>query len=161
MPALLGVALLLSCAHARIQGDADAARKTADLFHHRVRWRDFGGATLLLVPEKRAAFDEARRTLNDERDLSISDYQLDELQLAESGTEARVVSRMSWYRLPSVSTHEDTVVTELVYQNGAWLISRQQGGPFDEELSGPYHPASPAAGSTEEVTGSASTSAPQ
>lgn len=128
------------CAHTPSSSGPDEARRAADLFHHRARWKDYGGAALVIVPEKRAAFDEARRLLNDERDLTISDYQLDELSLSQDTLSARVVSRVSWYRLPSLSQHDDTVVTDLVWLNGAWLIARQTGGPFEEELSGPWMP---------------------
>ena len=137
---MLSVSPGLACVHGRPGGDPENARKTAELFHHRSRWKDYGGAALLIVPEKRRAFDESRRRLNDERDLSISDFQLDEITVAGDGSAARVVSRMSWYRLPSVTAHEDTVVTDFVFRGGTWLIARQTGGPFEEDLSGPYVP---------------------
>ena len=140
---LLGVLVLLvvsACAHTRRSSGAEGARKAAELFHHRARWKDFGGAALLLVPEKRAGFEEARRMLNDDRELSISDYQLDELQLSADGLSARVLSKVGWHRLPSLSQHDETVVTELVWRDGAWLVSRQENGPFHEELSMPYEP---------------------
>ncbi|MBX5483792.1 MAG: hypothetical protein IRZ16_18370 [Myxococcaceae bacterium] len=142
----LVLSLAIACAHRPTGGDPESARRTADLFHHRIRWKDYGGASLLLVPEKREAFEEARRLLNDSRDLTISDYQLDELQLVEGGTAARVVSKIFWYRLPSVSAREDTVVTDFVYRDGTWMIARQVGGPFDEELSAPYVPPDADAG---------------
>lgn len=141
------IALSLSaCAHGPRSSGADGAHKVADLFHHRVRWKDFGGAALLVVPEKREAFEQARQLLKDERDLTVADYQLDEIQVSPDQLSARLVSRVSWYRLPSVSAHEDTVVTELVWHEGAWLIARQTGGPFEEELSAPWVPPAQDAG---------------
>lgn len=142
LAALFAAPLLSSCAHGPNKGDPDSARSTAELFHHRTRWKDYGGAARLLVPEKRAAFDEARRTLHDERDLTISDYQLDELEVLEDGT-ARVVSRLSWYRLPSISAHEDTVVTTLVYLEGRWFVAGQTGGPFEDSLTGSVSGSAP------------------
>lgn len=147
LPVLLVLAAaFLACAHGRVGGDPETARKTAELFHHRSRWKDYGGAALLIVPEKRKAFDDARRLLHDERDLNISDYQLDEISLSEDAASARVVSKIDWYRLPSVTNHEDTVVTDFVYRGGAWMIARQTGGPFSDELSGPYVPPDADAG---------------
>lgn len=145
LPALLPLAALslcvgLACVHTRPGGDPETARKTADLFHHRARWKDYGGASMLIVPEKRKAFDESRRLLNDDRDLSISDFQLDEITVAADGSAARIVSKMSWYRLPSATAHEDTVVTDFIFRDGVWMIARQTGGPFEEDLSGPYLP---------------------
>lgn len=125
---------------------AEGLRTTADLFHHRVRWKDYGGAALLIVPERRAAFEEGRRLMKDDRDLHIADYELTELTLSADGLEARVVSRLSWHRLPSLSQHDDTVVSEFVWRDGAWFLSRQTGGPFEEDLSAPYTPPAPDAG---------------
>jgi hypothetical protein len=132
---LVVAALLAACAHSSGAG-AEGAQIAAELFHHRTRWKDFGGAALLVVPEQRAAFEQARRSLGDERDLSIADYELDKVTLEPDRRSARVISRVSWNRLPSVSQHEDTVVTELRWCDGAWLIAKQTGGPFDGDLAG-------------------------
>jgi hypothetical protein len=127
---------LLSCAHAARGGSAEGAQAAAELFHHRARWKDYGGAALLLVPERRVAFEEARRRLGDLRDLSIADYQLEEISLGPDARSARVVSHVSWHRLPSITQHDEAVVTELEWIGGVWLIARQSGGPFGDELSG-------------------------
>ena len=87
------------------------------------------------MPQRRRAFEQARRTLGDERDLSIADYQLDEISLGDDRRTARVVSHMSWYRLPSITQRDEVVVTELEWSAGAWLVARQSGGPFGDELS--------------------------
>ncbi|MGA9525134.1 MAG: hypothetical protein WBV82_26980 [Myxococcaceae bacterium] len=84
--------------------------------------------------------------MKDDRDLHIADYELTELTLSADGLEARVVSRLSWHRLPSLSQHDDTVVSEFVWRDGAWFLSRQTGGPFEEDLSAPYTPPAPDAG---------------
>ena len=129
--------LSLACAHAdRGGGSAEGARSAAELFHHRARWKDYGGAALLLVPERRSTFEEARRRLGDARDLSIAEYQLEEISLGPERRTARVVSQVSWHRLPSITQHQDVVVTELEWSEGSWLIARQSGGPFGGELSG-------------------------
>lgn len=144
--AVIALLAAAACAHRQKSNGAEGARSVADLFHHRARWKDYGGAALLVVPEKRANFEEQRRLLNDDKDLSIADYQLDELTLSEDTLWARVVSKVSWHRLPSATQHDDTVVTELHWRDGAWYVARQQKGPFDEELSGPYEPPSLDAG---------------
>lgn len=136
---------LAACATTPRSSGAEGARTVAELFHHRARWKDFGGAALLIVPEKRAAFEQARQLLDDDRELTISDYQLDELTLAGDRLSARIVSKVSWYRLPSLSQRDETVVTELVWTRGAWLVSRQQNGPFHEELASPWEPPAPPA----------------
>lgn len=138
--------LAFACAHSPKSSGAEGVRTTAELFHHRARWKDYGGAALIVVPEKRARFDEARQALNDGADLNIADYELHEIQLAADTLSARIVSRMSWHRLPSVTNHDDTVVSDFVWRDGAWMLARQTGGPFDDDLSGPYEPPQSDAG---------------
>jgi hypothetical protein len=115
-------------------------KTAADLFNHRARWKDYGGAALLIVPERRAAFEAGRRLMNDNRDLTIADYELTDLTLNPDGLSARVVSRVSWYRLPSLSQREETVESEFVWRNGAWLLARQTNGPFHDDLGEPLPP---------------------
>lgn len=138
-------AFLVACAHtpAARQADAEALRSVVDSFHKRVRWKDYTGASRLLVPERRAAFDAAREERKDERDLTISDFELLEAQLAPDGTRAQVTSRIQWLRLPSLSEHTDTVTTELVKLGRDWFIARQNKGPFTPELDVPYEAPPP------------------
>jgi hypothetical protein len=136
-PALFGALAAFvvgACAHGPKLGAAEEIRSTADSFHQRIRWRDFHGAAELLVPERRERFEHALRARGDERDLSISDYELEQERISADGTVATVVSRVSWTRLPSVVEHSELVTSELTLKYGVWLLSRQQGGPFGREL---------------------------
>src|SRR5687768_12253650 len=91
------------CAHGKKAGSADDLRDTSEKFHELVRWRDYTGAALLVGAEQRKTFDRVRREAGDERDLSITDYELLQADLDPGGTSAVVRSRISWVRLPSVS----------------------------------------------------------
>ncbi len=86
------------------------------------------------MPERRERFEQALKARADERDLSISDYELERERISADGKSATVESRVSWTRLPSVSEKTELVTSELVRRDGSWLISRQQGGPFAREL---------------------------
>jgi hypothetical protein len=135
--ALIGVFVALlsgACAHGPKSPTAEEIRSAADLFHQRVRWKDFRSASELLVPERRERFERALKARSDERDLSISDYELERERISADGKTATVESRVSWTRLPSVSEKTELVTSELVRRDGSWLIARQQGGPFAEEL---------------------------
>jgi hypothetical protein len=123
-----------ACAHGPKLGTAEEIRSTADSFHQRIRWRDFRGAAELLIPERRARFEHALKVSGAERDLSISDYELEQERISADGTVATVVSRVSWMRLPSVTEKTELVTSELIRKDGVWLLSRQQGGPFAREL---------------------------
>lgn len=142
----LCVAALASCAHVPRSGGLETLKPAIETFHQRVRWKDFRGATELLVPERRAAFEKARVDLNDARDLSITDYQLEDVRLVDDGMRAIVVSRISWVRLPSPSEHPDMVTSEFVFQNNAWQLARQDQGPFAPELQAAYEWSPPDAG---------------
>jgi len=146
LPALLVTLTCLSaCNQAQVRAETDVrdVKAAAEAFHRRVRWKDFQSASDLVVPERRAAFLAAREAQRDERDLTIADYELLELRVEPDSGRAEVVSRMSWFRMPNLSEHTDTVITELVPAGTGWLIARQNKGPFTPELQEPYVPAAP------------------
>jgi hypothetical protein len=114
---------------------AEEVRSAADSFHQRLRWKDFRGAAELLVPERRDAFEQALKSRGDDRDLSISDYELERERISPDGKTATVLSRVSWMRLPSVSEKTDLVTSQFVRRGSSWLLSAQQGGPFATDLA--------------------------
>lgn len=124
-----------SCATLKNGGDLEALKPAVETFHQRARWRDYRGAAELVVPEKRVAFLRARDSQHDDKDLHITDYQLEDAQVLPSLTEAIAVSKVSWYRLPSVSETSALVESRFVWRDGAWLLDGQSGGPFASELS--------------------------
>jgi len=133
-------ALCVACAHTpeAPKPDPAGAKLAAETFLRRTRWKDFRGASAVVVPDRREQFVAACERRRDERDLEISDYELLDLRLEPSGDRAVVVSHVAWLRLPSLSERTDTVTTELVRQDGAWLVARQDRGPFVVELGAPY-----------------------
>ena len=137
---------LAACAHAPRSGGLETLKPAVETFHQRIRWKDYRGAAELLVPDRREAFLKARAQKNDDRDLSITDYQLEDARLDADGLRAIVVSRVSWVRLPSVSEKTEVLSTELVFRDGAWLVARQDGGPFVPELEAEYAATAPDAG---------------
>jgi hypothetical protein len=131
---LLALTLGGACAHTKKTSDTQSLRPVVESFHQRVRWKDYRLAARYIVPERRKDFERARRELKDERDLSITDYEIEEVQFVEEGQRAIVTSRVQWMRLPSPSEQTATVTSEFIYRDGTWLLERQVGGPFDGEL---------------------------
>lgn len=131
--ALLLALALVGCAHSP-KSNLETLKPVVEGFHKSIRWRDYRGAAKVIVPERREHFEDARRELKDEEDLSITDYELEDVKLSEDGQRATVISRVQWMRLPSVSAKTATVTSEFVYRDGAWLLERQLGGPFAGEL---------------------------
>ncbi|MBF5042847.1 hypothetical protein FGE12_10615 [Aggregicoccus sp. 17bor-14] len=123
------------CSHTKPRSSGlEGLRPVVEDFHKMVRWGEYRAAARYVVPERRADFERARRELNDARDLSITDYEIDEATLAPDEQHATVVSRIQWMRLPSMSAKTSTVTSQFVYVNGAWLLERQSEGPFADAL---------------------------
>ncbi len=136
-PALTAISLCLfvACATTK-KGDVELLRPTLDAFHSRMRWKDFAQIPSQLVFEKREAFVTASNKRDDEKNLFVTDYQLEACDVKpDDQTIAICMSKVSWYRLPSVATKTVVVATTLKWQGGQWLIDRQSDGPFAEELS--------------------------
>ena len=123
------------CAHTKpTSSGLEGLKPAVEDFHKQVRWGEFRAAARYVVAERRADFERARREKNDARDLSITDYEIDEATLAADTMHATVISRIQWMRLPSMSAKTSTVTSEWVYVGGAWLLERQSDGPFADEL---------------------------
>jgi hypothetical protein len=103
-------------------------------FHQLIRWRDYRSAARLIVPERRQDFQRARIDMKDDRDLTITDYEIEDVKVSEDGQRATVQSRIQWMRLPSASERTALVTSEFVLRDGAWLLERQLEGPFEGEL---------------------------
>jgi hypothetical protein len=134
---LLLVALLGgACAHTPQSSGLEGLRPVVEDFHKRIRWKDFRGAARHVVPERREAFLRARAELHDERDLSITDFEVLDAQLAPDGMRAAVTTRIQWMRLPSASEQTATMTEEYVYaqQEKTWQLERMLDGPFEGEL---------------------------
>jgi hypothetical protein len=123
-----------ACAHTQKATNLESLRPTVRSFHERVRWKDFRGAARFVVPERREDFEKARRQREDDRDLSITDYEILEVVISEDALRATITSRIQWMRLPSASEKTSTVTSEFIFREGVWLLERQLDGPFDGDL---------------------------
>jgi hypothetical protein len=132
-PLVMTLALfaLAACATLRNKPDVDELKPTIEAFHQRARWKDFRGAADLIVPERRTSYVKARMKTDDERDLFITDYELEDARISTEGV-AEVVTKLSWYRLPSVSAKTAVVSSVFVWREGKWWLESQDDGPFPE-----------------------------
>ncbi len=126
--------VLGACATTSKKSNLEALKPTVESFHQLIRWRDYRSAARLIVPERRTDFQRARIDLHDERDLTITDYEIEDVKLSDDGQRATVQSRIQWMRLPSASERTALVTSEFVFRNGTWLLERQLDGPFEGEL---------------------------
>ncbi|MFP2963724.1 hypothetical protein ACLEPN_39865 [Myxococcus sp. 1LA] len=119
------------------KSNLETLKPTVERFHQSVRWKDFQGASRIIVPERRKDFQKARIELNDDKDLSITDYEIVDVKLSEDGHRATIQSRIQWMRLPSASERTALVTSEFVFRDGAWQLESQDDGPFEGELPSP------------------------
>jgi hypothetical protein len=127
--------LLVACAGHTSGGQSPEALKTAaEHFFQDVRWKDYTGATGVIVAEKQDAFAKARRVGHDSRELEITDYDLESIKIAPDALSGQAVVNLSWMRLPSVTVKTAEIGTDFVYRNGQWRVLRMDGGPFADLL---------------------------
>jgi hypothetical protein len=123
--------LCASCATVP-KGDIEALKPAVETIHQRFRWKDFRGAADLMVEEKVEAFLKARAKTNDDRDLFITNFELEDAKLAPDTLSAKAFTKISWYRLPSTTEKTVLVKSIFVWRNEAWLLESQDDGPFEE-----------------------------
>lgn len=114
------------------KGDPEMLKPSIELFHQRIRWKDFRGAAELLTEERRSAFIKARLKLNDDRDLFITNFEIEDAKVALDMLTADAVTKISWYRLPSTTELTTTTTSRFVWRNETWQLDAQDEGPFDD-----------------------------
>ena len=128
---LLLLALLASgCAHAIFEASAGQLKSDAEDFEKSLRFQDYGAAAQLVAPAKKQAFLAARR--KEGNDLTITDMEVIDVQMAADGKHAIVMSRMRWVRLPSVSEVTAEVHEGWEAVGVGWQLVALSGGPFPE-----------------------------
>lgn len=116
------------------KGEIDDLKPAIRAVHQSFRWKDFRGAADMMVEERRDAFVKARLKSNDDQDLFITNFELEDAKISKEATIAKVVTKISWYRLPS-TTEKTAVVTSLfVWRDGVWQLESQDDGPFEDLL---------------------------
>lgn len=114
------------------KGELEDLKPAVRAVHQSFRWKDFRGAADLIVPERQESFIKARLKLNDDQDLFITNFELEDAKLSPDQTIAKVVTKISWYRLPSTTEKSAIVTSVFVWREGAWKLESQDDGPFEE-----------------------------
>jgi hypothetical protein len=133
--AALLLCVLVACAHGPRGASPETLKHAAEELHQRARWRDWRGVAELVVPERRQAFLAARKRGNDERDLTLTDYDILDVRISDTRVRGIVVSRIAWVRLPSVTEQHEEVTSRFEFIQGTWYLDSQEGGPFAPDLN--------------------------
>ena len=116
------------------KGEIDDLKPTIRAVHQSFRWKDFRGAADMLVAERQDAFIKARLKANDDQDLFITNFELEDAKISPDQLVAKVVTKISWYRLPSTTEKTAVVTSVFVWREGAWKLESQDDGPFEDLL---------------------------
>jgi hypothetical protein len=127
---LLSALLAGSCSHSPFTAGPDQLRSANEDFERSLRFQDYGGAAQNVTPPRRQAFLANRR--KEANDLTITDMEVIDVQMAVDGQHALVLSRMRWVRLPSVSEVTAEVQGQWDVVNNQWVLAYLAGGPFKE-----------------------------
>ncbi len=126
------------------KGEIDDLKPTIRAVHQSFRWKDFRGAADMLVAERQDAFIKARLKSNDDQDLFITNFELEDAKISPDQLVAKVVTKISWYRLPSTTEKTAVVTSVFVWREGAWKLESQDDGPFEDLLPAPEKKKEPA-----------------
>lgn len=130
---MVSLVSLFFCACATVpKADQEQLKPTIEGFHKAVRWKDYRQASDLLVPELRTEFTKQRLKLNDDQNLTITEYDLEDARVAPDGMRASVVSKVSWFRLPDTTVKSATPTSQFVWREAHWLLESMDEGPFPE-----------------------------
>ncbi|MBI5542750.1 MAG: hypothetical protein HY901_02600 [Deltaproteobacteria bacterium] len=127
--ALSGVA---ACSHKKAVANVASLREASDTFFRFLRWGpDLRGASQILMGESQRAWLDKALDAKDDDNLRITEAEIDDLRLAED--RATTVTRVTWHRLPSVTTRTDRVHIRWVAKGGVWFAEEIRGGPLPLE----------------------------
>jgi hypothetical protein len=126
----LSLALLAGCTHALFEASAAQLKTDAEDFEKALRFQDYNSAAQLVSSSHRQAFLAARR--KEGTDLTITDLEVIDVQMAQDGKHAVVMSRMRWVKLPSVSEVSAEVRETWEAVGASWQLTAFSGGPFPE-----------------------------
>ena len=120
-----------SCATVK-KGEVDDLKPAVKAIYQSIRWKDFRGAAELMVLERQEAFLAARKKLNDDKDLYITNFELEDAKISPDLLTAKAVTRISWYRMPSTTELSATVTNIFIWRDGLWQLESLDDGPFEE-----------------------------
>jgi len=127
---LAAIAGAVACRHVKPTGTTESLSRSAETFFRFLRWGpDLRGAAQALLPEAQKAWLDRALEAKDDENLKVIDTEPDDLALRPDGS-ATTVTKVTWHRLPSVTTRTDRVTVEWVDREGTWYVAAITGGPL-------------------------------
>jgi len=126
----LAALAVAACTHIKPKGTAESLRQAVETFFRFQRWGpDLRGAAQIVLPEAQQDWLGRALDAQDDENLKVTEADLDDVKLRPDGT-ATTVTRVTWHRLPSVTTRTERVTVEWVDRSGVWYVAAITGGPL-------------------------------
>jgi hypothetical protein len=122
------IGLGLGCAHLKDSGQDDDLDHAVDLYWKAAHWRDPIAGSSFVAPDQRSDWLRTRDKL--EKDLNITNYEIQGEKIDPGSTTASVIVRLTWYMLPSLVERTELVNQRWIYSSSHWLVSSEKGGPL-------------------------------
>src|SRR5215472_16874295 len=126
----VSAAVLVAACATWMRPTAAELRSSAEKFDQSIQWSDLRSAALFLTPVTREEFLAAVAKHDDENNLKITDIQLEDAIIAADGNSATIESKLTWYRMPSVTAKTERMVTHWEIRGNSWVLTRIDGGPL-------------------------------
>jgi hypothetical protein len=94
-------------------------------YHDCIRWRDYEGALVFIVPEEKDKFREFSERI--EGKLCVEDYKVIKVTRDKENIEADILVKRSYTLLPSVTLKEEKLSQHWVLKGKSWFLT---GPPF-------------------------------
>jgi hypothetical protein len=107
----------------------DELKHSAERFGRQVQWSDLRGAALNFTPMARAIFVAETTKRDDEKNLKVTDVELEDMVIAKDGKSAVVTTKLTWYRMPDLSTKTERMVMHWEVRDNFWVLTQIDGGP--------------------------------
>lgn len=135
---LLGTALFLTifaggvsgCAERQKKATVKELRDTSESFARHLRWGDYRGMAKFIIPEERLPYVKGILDRGEDETLKVLDFELEHVHYVPPGDNAIILSRISWYRLPSVTAKSEVVTLHFKDCDGEWLVKAIENGPL-------------------------------
>jgi hypothetical protein len=127
--AVLAAVAWAGCAHRKAVANAESLHTAAETFFRSVRWNDLRGAAQMLAFESQRGWLDKALDAKDDENLKITDCEAEDQRIHEGGG-ATTEWRVTWHRMPSVTTRTDRVIVEWVERAGSWYVLSITSGPL-------------------------------
>ena len=120
----------IGCAERQKRATVKELRDTSESFARHFRWGDYRGMAKFIVPEERLSYIKGILDRGEDETLKIVDFELEHVHYVPPGDHAIILSRISWYRLPSVTAKSEVVTIHFKDTEGEWLVKAIENGPL-------------------------------